>query len=69
MKQPDFHKNEVYASFTDGLRLFYDSLLISQMLKFKQKRDMKRPDFRKNDVYTYFMDVLRWSYGGLTVVL
>ena len=46
-----------------------DCLLIAQMLKFRQKRDMKRPDFRKNDVYTSFTDVLRWSYGGLTVVL
>ena len=36
MKHTDFHKNDVDASFTDGLRLFYDSLLISQMLKFKQ---------------------------------
>ena len=33
---PIFAKIEAYASFTDGLRLFYDSLLISQMLKFKQ---------------------------------
>ena len=45
-----------------------DCLLIAQMLKFKQKRDIKRPDFRKNDVYTSFTDVLRWSYGGLTIL-
>ena len=44
---PNFAKSEAYASFTDGLRLFYDSLLISQMLKFKQKRDMKHSDFRE----------------------
>ena len=44
---PIFAKSEAYASFTDGLRFFYDSLLISQMLNFKQKRDMKRPDFWK----------------------
>ena len=66
---PIFAKSEAYASFTDGLRLFYDYLLIIQMLKFRQKRDIKRPYFRKNDVYASFMDVLRWSYGGLTVVL
>ena len=61
-------KSEAYAKLTDILRLFYDYLLISQMLKFRQKRDMKRPDFRKNDVYTSFTDVLRWSYGGLTIL-
>ena len=48
MKHPDFHKNEVYSSFkdvlrmsyeclTDVLRMSYDSLLIIQMLKFKIK--------------------------------
>ena len=58
-----------YGCLTDVLRMSYDSILIIQMLKFRQKRDMKRPDFRKNDVYTSFTDVLRWSYGGLTVVL
>ena len=62
-------KSEAYAKLTVGLRLFYDYLLITQMLKFRQKRDMKHPDFLKNDVYTSFTDVLRWSYGGLTVVL
>ena len=36
MKRPDFRKNDVYTSFTDILRLFYDSILIIQMLKFKQ---------------------------------
>ena len=48
--------------------MFTDSLLIIQMLKFKQKRDIKRPDLWKNDVYTSFTDVLRWSYGGLTIL-
>ena len=66
---PIFAKSEAYAKLTVILRLFYDYLLIIQMLKFRQKRDIKRPDFRKNDVYTSFTDVLRWSYGGLTVVL
>ena len=69
-KTPRFpQKSEACAKLTDILRLFYDYLLIIQMLKFRQKRDIKRPDFRKNDVYTSFTDVLRWSYGGLTVVL
>ena len=54
-----------YASFTDGLRLFYDSLLIIQMLKFRQKRDMKYPDFLK----MMNIRLLRMSYDGLTVVL
>ena len=65
---PIFAKSEAYAKLTDILRLFYDYLLIIQMLKFRQKRDMKHPDFRKNDVYTSFTDVLRWSYGGLTIL-
>ena len=56
------------AKLTVILRLFYDYLLIIQMLKFRQKRDMKRPDFWKNDVYTSITDVLRWSYGGLMIL-
>ena len=63
-----FAKSEAYAKLTDILRLFYDYLLISQMLKFRQKRNMKHSDFWKNDVYTSFTDVLRWSYGGLTIL-
>ena len=43
-------KSEAYAKLTVGLRLFYDYLLITQMLKFRQKRDMKHPDFRKKRV-------------------
>ena len=43
-------KSEAYAKLTDILRLFYDYLLITQMLKFRQKRDMKRPDFREKRV-------------------
>ena len=65
---PIFAKSEVYASFTRIYFMFTDSLLIIQMLKFRQKRDMKRPDFWKNDVYTSITDVLRWSYGGLTIL-
>ena len=44
-----------------------DCLLIAQMLKFKQKRDIKRPDFRKNDVYTSFTDVLRLFHDSLLI--
>ena len=40
---PIFEKSEAYAKLTDILRLFYDYLLIIQMLKFKIKRDMKTP--------------------------
>ena len=32
---PIFAKSEAYAKLTVGLRLFYDYLLIIQMLKFK----------------------------------
>ena len=67
-KAPIFVKSEFYASLLRPYFMFTDSLLIIQMLKFKQKRDIKRPDFRKNDVYTSFTDVLRWSYGGLTIL-
>ena len=66
---PIFVKNEVYASLLRPYFFLTSWLLIIQMLKFKQKRDMKRPDFRKNDVYTSFTDVLRMSYGCLTNVL
>ena len=65
---PIFAKSEFYASLLRPYRLLYDSLLVIQMLKFRQKRDMKRTDFRKNDVYTSFTDVLRWSYGGLMIL-
>ena len=37
MKRHDFRKNDVYTSFTDVLRWSYDSMLITQMLKFKLK--------------------------------
>ena len=68
-KTPRFpQKSEAYAKLADILRLFYDYLLITQMLKFRQKRDIKRPDFRENEVYTSFTDVLRWSYGGLMIL-
>ena len=42
---PIFAKSEAYAKLTDILRLFYDYLLISQMLKFRQRRDIKTPRF------------------------
>ena len=67
-KAPIFVKSEFYASLLRPYFMFTDSLLIIQMLKFKQKRYMKHSDFRKNDVYTSFTDVLRWSYGGLTIL-
>ena len=47
---PIFAKSEAYAKLTVILRLFYDYLLIVQMLKFRQKRDIKRPDFREKRV-------------------
>lgn len=53
-KHPDFRKSEAYAKLTVGLRLFYDYLLITQMLKFGQKRDMKHPDFREKRVLFEF---------------
>ena len=65
---PFFAKSEAYASLLRPYFILTSCLLIIQMLKFKQKRDIKRPDFRKNDVYTSFTDVLRWSYGGLTIL-
>ena len=34
-KAPIFGESEAYAKLTDILRLFYDYLLIIQMLKFK----------------------------------
>ena len=37
---PRISKNEAYAYFTDILRLFYDSLLITQILKFKIKTEI-----------------------------
>lgn len=67
-KRPYFRKSEFYASLLRPYRLLYDSLLVIQMLKLRQKRDMKYPDFLKNDVYTSFTDVLRWSYGGLMIL-
>ena len=37
---PIFAKSEAYAKLTDILRLFYDYLLIIQMLKFKQYKEI-----------------------------
>jgi len=54
---PIFAKSEAYAKLTVGLRLFYESLLTTQMLKFKQKRDIKRPDFAKSEAYAYLLNV------------
>ena len=67
---PIFVKNEVYASFTDVLRMSYggltnvlrmsyNSLLIIQMLKFKIKTRYKCPEFRKMRL----MRILRIFYG------
>ena len=39
-----------YGCLTVVLRWSYDYILISQMLKFRQKRYIKRPDFRKKRV-------------------
>ena len=69
---PIFAKSEAYASLLRLYFMFTDSLLIIQMLKFRQKRDMKRPDFRKKrslcEAYGGLTDVLRWSYGGLMIL-
>ena len=43
---PIFAKSEVYASLLRPYFMLTDSLLIIQMLKFKQKRYMKHSDFR-----------------------
>lgn len=43
-------KNETYASLLRHHFMFTDSILITKMLKFKQKRDMKRSDFRTKRV-------------------
>ena len=62
---PRISQNEAYAYFTDILRLFYDYLLIIQMLKFKQKTRYETPRLPQIASTT---SVLRKYYDGITVL-
>ena len=60
-----FAKSEAYAKLTVILWLFYDYLLIIQMLKFKQKTRYETPRLPQIASTT---SVLRKYYDGITVL-
>ena len=73
---PVFWKSEAYASLLRLYRLLYDSLLISQMLKFKTKTryETTRFSWKMRSIrplrmsYGCLTDVLRMSYDSLLII-